>query len=116
MSGMEGALCRGKGKLFESTNPADHAQAKALCDVCPAIAACREWRKATAAAGTAAYGGPCGTWAGKLYGAGDRGRANPREHGTERGYQQHRHLKEPPCRACKTAHYEVLRDTFGVAI
>ena len=36
--------------------------------------------------------------------------AAPREHGTERGYQQHRHRREmPACDACLTAHREHAR-------
>jgi predicted GIY-YIG superfamily endonuclease len=36
-----------------------------------------------------------------------RGRPfKPREHGTERGYQQHRHLREPYCEECRRAHAE----------
>lgn len=30
--------------------------------------------------------------------------ALPREHGTERGYQQHRHRKEAACTECLDAH------------
>lgn len=34
----------------------------------------------------------------------------PREHGTERGYQQHRHRKEmPACELCRSAHSAHVR-------
>lgn len=124
MSDLTGARCRGLhlAPLFESLHTWDHDEAAKLCGAgtaveCPAFAACQAMAKGL-------EDGPLdhrpqGTWAGQLYGVGPgpgRGRARPREHGTQRGYDQHRHRKEYPCRACKLAHYEVLRDRFGVAI
>lgn len=57
-------LCRDRSDLFDSTDPDDHADAKALCAACPVLVACA---RALAEARTAgAYACPVGTWAGQL--------------------------------------------------
>jgi hypothetical protein len=59
------ALCAGKADLFESTAPADHAAAKALCKVCPIFIQCQTILQDTQRTWP---GGPRGTWAGQLLG------------------------------------------------
>lgn len=62
--------CLGKDKLFDSTHPTHHAEAKALCDTCPAIDLCREELRAVIADhGYDKQKGPRGTWAGILLGS-----------------------------------------------
>ncbi len=55
--------CYGKGELFDSRHPADHAQAKQLCARCPLRGtACKAWLEQT----MRDYpGGPEGTWNGE---------------------------------------------------
>ncbi len=57
--------CFGESALFDSTHPGDHALAKALCDTCPALAACKDHLRATRQAAHPGAG-PEGTWAGHL--------------------------------------------------
>jgi hypothetical protein len=59
------ALCAGKADLFESTAPADHAAAKALCARCPIFIQCQTILQDTQRTWP---GGPRGTWAGQLLG------------------------------------------------
>lgn len=60
--------CFEKSALFDSESLDLHAEAKALCNTCPALAACRlNLRDTIAAHGYDASVGPRGTWAGKLY-------------------------------------------------
>ncbi|SBS78474.1 conserved hypothetical protein [uncultured Mycobacterium sp.] len=40
---MRNALCRGRAELFDSEDPADAAEAVALCQLCPELDACRAW-------------------------------------------------------------------------
>jgi hypothetical protein len=104
VSELSGALCVGQYALFDSTHPADHAEARDLCARCPALLPCalllREVQTATLGVRSAG-GGPAGTWAGKLVG-------KPKRHaecGTDSGY--HRHLKirnEDACGPCLRAH------------
>jgi hypothetical protein len=61
-------LCVGLSALFESTHLADHYRARALCDVCPAIAWCKTQVPPSNQL-------PVGTWAGRLYGLSSRHRA-----------------------------------------
>ena len=56
--------CVGKSDLFDSTDARDHAEAKALCEQCPALASC--FAELTATRHTGAYADPQGTWAGQL--------------------------------------------------
>jgi hypothetical protein len=63
----------GKHVLFDSTHPACHVEARALCLECPMLALCRD--RLDAARKDALSGkdyGPQGTWAGQLVGAGPR--------------------------------------------
>lgn len=55
--------CYGKGDLFDSRYPADHAKAAKLCARCPLRGAvCKEWLEET----VRLYpGGPQGTWSGQ---------------------------------------------------
>jgi hypothetical protein len=56
-------------RLFESTHPADHAEAAEYCRVCPAIEACRELLAEVLDPGPGgAYRGVQGTWAGLHFG------------------------------------------------
>ena len=60
--------CVGEHNLFDSTDPADHRQAAAICATCPMTTSCQA--RLHEAMTTARVGcGPEGTWAGKLYGA-----------------------------------------------
>lgn len=77
MSGLSGALCRGRWWLFDSTDYRDHVAAAELCAECPVIEACRALLRDTS---TIAYGGGKGgyiqgTWAGELFGR--KGRKRP---------------------------------------
>lgn len=68
---LNSARCVGQHELFDSRDPADHREAKAICATCPAISACRvRVRRAQLAAPWGA--GPQGTWAGKLFGSTSR--------------------------------------------
>lgn len=61
--------CVGQSELFDSTDLLDHRQARALCNNCPMLDACRTRLELTIA--TAHEGmkyGPRGTWAGELLG------------------------------------------------
>ena len=119
MTDLSGALCRGLPLLFESTDRRDHEVAKTYCERCPAAAAClallREVQAASAGCRNSG-GGPQGTWAGKLIGKtgkeprDTRRKPLPREHGTDRGYHQHRHLREAACAECKAAHVAAWHD------
>ena len=106
----EDALCRGKGALFDSTHPVDHATAKKFCDVCPAIIACHNLLQAELAAAAGirgAGGGPVGTWAGRLVLPKGRQpgpkKERPREHGTSKGYHRPRNRGEKACEPCLAA-------------
>lgn len=63
--------CAGQWELFDSTDPSDHEEAKALCGQCPMIVECGQ--RLDAARNRAHRGGgqtygPVGTWAGRLMG------------------------------------------------
>lgn len=112
---LDGARCEGRWDLFDSVDLRDHEVARDLCASCPALRDCavllHEIQVASRVLATSG-GGPHGTWAGKLVGAsarGRRGRAFPTEHGTERGYQQHRHRGEKACADCRAAHSAASR-------
>lgn len=69
--------CFQKSALFDSEAPDLHAEAKALCDTCPQIAACKANLKATIEAfGYDHSTGPRGTWAGKLLAPKQKARAS----------------------------------------
>jgi hypothetical protein len=100
----EEAKCIGQPLLFESTLPGDHEVAKALCEKCPALAACRELlREEFDIARTllTCGGGPTGTWAGQMVG---KSVFKSETCGTPRGYGRHRQNAEPPCAPCLAAH------------
>lgn len=113
MSGLEGALCRGQGPLFESTHPLDHEEAAAICAKCPAIAACRGLLEAESK--NAVYGAT-GTWAGELVGT--KRAERTREHGTEKGYWQHKNRGEDACSECLEGYRftEWFRKRYGEAV
>jgi hypothetical protein len=108
---MERAACRSIGNdLFFATTQPDIDAAKQVCADCLTRARCLEVALAEEINMDGIWGGLTfderailrrqrpghrATWAVEL----------PREHGTERGYQQHRRY-EPPCAACKDAHYQ----------
>jgi hypothetical protein len=102
---MREALCVGRGRLFESTNINDHRAAAAICANCPVRLKCAALLRDVVSDATALWAGgrPVGTWAGQLVGVAGR-RELPREHGTDRGYYQHRHRREDACAKCKKAH------------
>ena len=98
--------CSAEPWLFDSTERADHERARAYClgddeyPPCPLLAACRAAYEEACVVGRVS-GTPEGTWAGELHGAPKRG---VREHGTDRGYGQHRHHGETACTPCRLAH------------
>lgn len=103
------AACVGKVSLFESKRHEDHAQAKALCAVCPAFAACVANLQTVLDAPKHLGGTPEGTWAGKLFGRPER----PTERtkcGSEKGYHQHKHYGEQACRPCLDARAKKQRE------
>lgn len=106
--------CTHQERLFESIDITHHRLARDLClgtdgqGPCPAITACQATARDIQQ--SQHRGGLHGTWAGVLYGVSSTGRpAFPREHGTERGYQQHRHRGEEYCEPCRVAHREASR-------
>jgi hypothetical protein len=58
--------CAGKWSLFDSTEPRNHAKARALCAACPVILECYERLQLSLQVDTSAR--PRGTWAGMLIG------------------------------------------------
>ena len=58
-------LCVGQWWLFDSTDKADHEEAAAICDRCPAFAWCEQHLE-QAIRLAPAEAGPTGTWAGRL--------------------------------------------------
>lgn len=124
MSALSGAACSGQWWLFDSTEPADHHEAKTICMGCPVRRECLELLKQVQrdTSGTArAGGGPAGTWAGHLVGApkprGKR-KPGPREHGTARGYFQHKNNGERACAKCLEGYRfsEWMKKRYGVAV
>ena len=65
---MTTALCVGKWWLFDSTNPADHLEARELCAVCPMRPECVR-TVASIRRDPTGRSSLEGTWAGHLYGA-----------------------------------------------
>lgn len=62
--------CDGRSAVFDSTDPAMHLIAKAICDTCPFFVGCDKLRQATELDYTARL--MEGTWAGKHYRRGQR--------------------------------------------
>lgn len=93
MSDLRGARCVGQWDLFDSTAPADHIKAAALCATCPALAAC-EQRRAWCEDDLASKVELVGTWAGLLHG----GRANEL-----RMYREDRMFNDDEARRAHTA-------------
>lgn len=60
MNEVPGAACVGEWKVFDSTDPLDHALARTICWECPALLACRGLLKQVRTSETE------GTWAGQL--------------------------------------------------
>jgi len=91
--------CVGRSELFDSRKDADHAEAKRLCQTCPAILECAALLRAAQEAATGGFdGGPQGTWAGRFV-----GKPETRKHavcGTDSGYYQHHRRGEPACEPC----------------
>lgn len=114
VSAFEDAPCVGRSWLWDSTHQADHREAAALCKTCPALNPCADLlREELSGSRTmqVAGGGPVGTWAGRLVGKGFKWTPNPREHGTDRGYHQHRHYGEQSCDECLAAHATRVRES-----
>ncbi len=105
--------CAGRWELFDSTDLADHAEARDLCSRCPVLLRCAQQLRAEqeATAGLrGSGGGPSGTWAGKLLGRKGYGTRQQVECGTDGGYYHHvRVLKETACKPCRTAHANANR-------
>lgn len=104
---MSEAACKGRWWLFDSTLEADHQAARTICAQCPELLPCAMLLRqvqADTATMRGQGGGPVGTWAGKLLGKSGQRRTLPREHGTDRGYFQHRYRHETACEDCRAAH------------
>lgn len=65
MSWQQHAACAGDWDIFDSSDPLDHADAKAICNACPVILQCAEM--AARLARQPIDKRPVGTWAGTLY-------------------------------------------------
>lgn len=108
---IEESACRDLGSdLFFSYRKVDIAAAKAICRGCPVQARCLKVALADEINMDGVWGGydfderaKLRRRPGALSGWG-RAKTMPREHGTERGYQQHR-IHEPACEECRRAHY-----------
>lgn len=108
---IEDSACRTLGSdLFFSYQKTDIAKAKAVCRNCPVRTQCLNVALADEINMDGIWGGldfderaKLRRKPGALSGWG-RDSSLPREHGTERGYQQHRN-HDPACNACKRAHY-----------
>lgn len=104
--------CASNPRLFASTDPDAHAEAKLICARCDRIEWCKgELKKAREAAGQDLR--PEGTWAGLLI-----GRRSPKTGrvvrdrppcGTPRGYRYHLAHDEEVCEPCRTAQREKSR-------
>jgi len=71
--------CVGKVKLFDSTDPIDHMQARAICEACPILNDCRQrLHDAKAEWGYSIHFGPRGTWAGTLCAPKEKSRSRSR--------------------------------------
>lgn len=87
--------------LFESTEVHMHELARVFCKKCPVVDWCLEERErvnADAIAGSVTVG----TWGGLLWLS--NGHSVRIEHGTDRGYNQHRYRGDKPCKPCRAAH------------
>lgn len=71
--------CAGRWELFDSTNYADHLIARTYCQKCPLIEQCQERLEEAAALRLSGVtdGGPRGTWAGQMIGAGSKPKVRP---------------------------------------
>lgn len=108
------AACAGQHALFDSNDRKDHARALEFCVTCPLLLDCHEHTDAVRRdLGSQAV--LTGTWAGKLYGAADRGGRKPiiREHGTVKGRSQHYRLHEPVCEPCREAWNAYWRERYS---
>jgi hypothetical protein len=84
-----------------STGKAARRQAQEaglVCATCPVQTQCQEHRKNTGAA--------AGIWGGSYHRTKPAGSKphRDREHGTDKGYDQHRTRGETPCERCRFAH------------
>lgn len=94
-------------KLDRDPNPADVARAHAYCNDCPVKTDCLE---------SAIANGEVGYWGDTTdqQRTGYRREAKAhREHGTHRGYSQHRYLGESPCRDCLNGHSAYVKYRRG---
>lgn len=88
--------CTGLHDLFDSNQPADHLEARAICRTCPIRLACHD-RLQQALRDTPHGGkdyGPQGTWAGRLVGGEPRVRATAKSVEEEREMFTTAELKE----------------------
>jgi hypothetical protein len=101
--------CIGQHALFDSTDPAAHLRAKALCDACPLTEACRlEFYAVRAEYPLSKSTGPQGTWAGMLIDPDPRSRRNGRNPslgtcGTASGRREHVRAHTAICEPCRVA-------------
>ena len=101
--------CADRPRLFTSKDITDHNEAKTAClgrdneGKCPLFDTCLATLRDMQAGPW--QSGIQGTWAGKLYAGGKVKPADERrrEHGTEKGYYQHKNRKEMPCPPCRKA-------------
>lgn len=112
MNDLSAALCRGNWQLFDSIDENDHLVAREICGECPVLAGCAALLNEVQLANrtvNARGAGPVGTWAGKLVGR-PGGSYVAIEHGTERGYQQHRYRRSEACPSCLRGHARYERE------
>lgn len=106
--------CQGRSWLFESVERRDHEVARRDClgldendrpdgrGRCPLFAACEALRDDFRQSQW--QSGIHGTWAGQLFGKWGKPLISPmREHGTEKGYYQHKNRRETTCADCREA-------------
>lgn len=107
--------CVGRWELFDSDDPDDHEYAKALCEACPVLEACRrELDRAMADALYAGFG-PTGTWAGLYIGrhrskVGAVPKRKRAKCGTASGAKRHKRMGEPVCEPCAEARRRYVAD------
>jgi hypothetical protein len=97
---LEGAKCVGMHWLFDSTNQADHNEARKLCNTCPVTTACAQVLADVKTVRQHINHRPQGTWAGQLIGV----PPTTIKCGTNKGYYKHRRRAETICDSCREAH------------
>lgn len=102
------APCREEPRLWDGEKPEHIAEAIRVCkEACPLLAECARLHKGIRGLVGVIAGRPVDE-ATRLR-AGRRTYGAPREHGTDRGYEQHKSRSEYSCQPCLDAHAEHVR-------